>query len=96
MNKQELIDRVALTTNSTKLAAKVMVEHTLAAIEHGVMRDDETAIVNFGKFSRVHLQERVRRNPKTGAPVVVPEKHTVRFKAGEGFTALVNGERDGE
>ena len=96
MNKQELIDRVALTTNSTKLAAKVMVEHTLAAIEHGVMRDDETAIVNFGKFSRVHLAERVRRNPKTGAPVVVPEKHTVRFKAGEGFTALVNGERDGE
>ena len=96
MNKQELIDRVALTTSSTKVAARTMVEHTLAAIEHGVMRDGETAVVNFGKFSRVHLEERVRRNPKTGAPVVVPEKHAVRYKAGEGFADLVNGERDGE
>ncbi len=96
MNKQELIDRVALTTNSTNASARIFVEHTLAAIEHGVMRDGETALVNFGKFSRVHLAERVRRNPKTGAPVVVPEKHAVRFKAGKDFADLVNGERDGE
>lgn len=96
MDKQELVDRVALTTNSTKAAARIMVAHTLAAIEHGVMRDGETSVVNFGKFSRVHLPERVGRNPATGAPVVVPEKHTVRFKAGKGFADLVNGERDGE
>lgn len=96
MNKQELIDRVALTTDSTKSAARIFVEHTLSAIEHGVMRDGETAVVNFGKFSRVHLAERVRRNPKTGAPVVVPEKHAVRFKPGEAFADLVNGEFDGK
>lgn len=96
MNKQELVDRVALTTNSTKVAARIMVEHTLSAIEHGVMRDGKTNVVDFGTFSRKHLPERVRKNPATGAPVVVPEKHTVRFRVGKGFADLANGERDGE
>lgn len=92
MNKQELIDRVALTTNSTNHAARIMVEHTLTAIEHGVMRDNEVMIVNFGKFSRVLRKERVGRNPKTGAPVVTKEKHVVKFKPGTAFAALVSGD----
>lgn len=91
MNKQELIDRVALTTNSTNHAARIMVEHTLAAIEHGVMRDNEVMIVNFGKFSRALRKERVGRNPQTGAPIVMEEKHVVRFKPGKSFADLVAG-----
>lgn len=96
MNKQELIDRVALTSDATKKAAEHMVDHVLDAIQHGVMRDGETSLVNFGKFARVPVKERVRRNPQTGAPVVVPASMVVRFRPGKGFADLVNGERDGE
>lgn len=96
MNKQELIDRVALTANTTNVDARKAVDHVLAAIEHGVMRDGEVSVMGFGKFRRVRVAERVGRNPATGAPLVIPEKHTVRFKVGKGFADLANGERDGE
>lgn len=96
MNKQELVERVALTMGGTKTEAKDYVNHVLSAIEHGVMRDGDTSIVDFGKFERVAKKERVGRNPKTGAPIVIPAGHVVRFRPGQGFKDLVNGGRDGE
>lgn len=96
MNKQELIERVALTMGGTTTDAKDYVNHVIAAIEHGVMRDGDVSLVNFGKFVRVETKERVGRNPKTNAPLVIPAGHTVRFYVGKGFKDLANGERDGE
>lgn len=96
MNKAELIDRVALTMGGTHTAAADYVTHVLAAIEHGVMRDGDVAVVNFGKFERKSTKERVGRNPKTGAPLVIPAKHVVRFYPGKEFKDLVNGDLDGD
>lgn len=95
MNKQELVERVELTMGGTYMEANAYVDHIIAAIEHGVMRDGDVTLVNFGKFNRVPTKERVGRNPKTGAPLVIPARHVVRFTPGKGFKELVNGERDG-
>lgn len=91
MNKNELIARVALTQGTSKTAAAASVEAVLDAIGHGVMRDNEVMIVGFGKFTRVVRPERVGRNPQTGAPIVMEEKHVVRFKPGKSFADLVAG-----
>ena len=81
MNKAQLIEKVAEKTGLTK---------TLQIIQKSVAKGDEVKLVGFGTFSRLSRKSRNGRNPKTGAPVVIPGSKVPRFKPGKDFKDLLN------
>jgi nucleoid DNA-binding protein len=80
MNRKDIIDAVAEVLD-TKQAAIRAVDTTFEAIRAGLNRDRKVLISSFGTFRVRHRRPRQGRNPKTGAPVSVPPRSGIRFKA---------------
>ena len=82
MNKAQLIDAIAekagLTKADSKKALDAFVEATTDALKNG----DRVALIGFGSFSVSTRSARTGRNPQSGAPIEIPEKKVVKFKAG--------------
>ncbi len=66
------------------------VETTLAFLKAALASGQRIEIRDFGVFTTRDLPPRQGRNPKTGAPVAVPAKKAVHFKAGEALRHQVN------
>lgn len=64
----------------TVLDAMAAVNAVLAEIIANVKEGDGISLQGFGTFSTKITKARECRNPKTGAPVSVPAKSTIRFK----------------
>ena len=90
MNKAQLIQKLAERTDLTKTQAEDFLDATLEIIQKAVAKGDEVKLVGFGTFSRLNRKSRNGRNPKTGAPVVIPGSKVPRFKAGKDFKSLLN------
>lgn len=82
MNKAQLIDAIAekagLTKADAKKALDAFVDSTTEALKNG----DRVALIGFGSFSVSTRSARTGRNPQSGAPIEIPEKKVVKFKAG--------------
>ncbi|MBC7371454.1 MAG: HU family DNA-binding protein [Bdellovibrionaceae bacterium] len=85
MNKSQLIEKVALRTQSTKQQSEEFLAATLEVIQKAVSKGDEVKLVGFGTFSRTDRKARPGRNPKTGESVQIPESRVPRFKPGKDF-----------
>jgi integration host factor subunit beta len=84
MTKSELIDRLAqkqpqLAYRDIELAVKSLLELMTQQLANG----DRIEIRGFGSFSLHYRPGRVGRNPKTGEPVSLPEKHVPHFQPGK-------------
>jgi integration host factor subunit beta len=84
MTRTELIDRLAdgqphLNQEDVELAVKTMLDQMSDTLAHG----ERIEIRGFGAFSLRRRASRVGRNPKTGAPVALPERHVPYFKPGK-------------
>ena len=77
MTKAELIQAVASETGETS--------KTVGKVLRGVLRNIKTAdritFVKFGSFRKAERNARECRNPRTGAPVLVPNRTVMTFKA---------------
>jgi integration host factor subunit beta len=62
-----------------ELAVKTMLDQTSETLAHG----ERTEIRGFGAFLLRRRASRVGRNPKTGTPVVLPDRHVPHFKPGK-------------
>ncbi len=80
MNRKDIIDAVAEVLD-TKQEAIRAVDKTFEAIRAGLERDQKVLISSFGTFRLRNRQPRQGRNPRTGAPVSVPPRTGIRFKA---------------
>jgi DNA-binding protein HU-beta len=90
MNKAQLIEKVAEKTGLTKTQSEDFLDATLQIIQKSVAKGDEVKLVGFGTFSRLNRKSRNGRNPKTGAPVMIPGSKVPRFKPGKDFKDLLN------
>lgn len=90
MNKAQLVEKVAERTGLTKTQSEAFLDATLQIIQKSVAKGDEVKLVGFGTFSRLNRKSRNGRNPKTGAPVVIPGSKVPRFKPGKDFKDLLN------
>ena len=61
-------------------------------IAEALARGDRVELRGFGAFSTKHRKARQGRNPRTGAPVDVPEKFVPFFKAGKGLRERLNAD----
>lgn len=66
MNKGELIDVIASTTNVTKKEADAILAAMVDTIVEEVSEGNKVSLVGFGSFERRERQAREGRNPKTG------------------------------
>ncbi|MFW6224836.1 MAG: HU family DNA-binding protein [Bacteroidota bacterium] len=82
MNKAELIDAIASQANITKADAKKALDAFVNTTTKALKKGDRVALVGFGSFSVSKRSARTGRNPQTGAPIQIPAKKVVKFKAG--------------
>lgn len=83
MNKQELVLSIAEKTGTSQKQVKEYLEAFQESVLDAVSTDGKLLLVGFGTFSLVERKGRVCRNPKTGSPVNVPAKKTIKFKASD-------------
>ena len=91
MTKSELIER--LVEKNARLSAKDVDESVKAVLDamiQAMAGGSRIEIRGFGSFSLNYRPERVGRNPKSGASVVVPAKYVPHFKAGKEMWARVD------
>jgi DNA-binding protein HU-beta len=91
MNKQELVDAIAVKTGASKAVAADTLDALISAITTAVTKGDTVQLIGFGSFSTGARAARVGRNPATGAEIQIPAAKTVKFTAGKAFKDAVNG-----
>lgn len=91
MNKAELIEALADKAGVTKQNAKTMLDAYTDIITEKLAQKEEVIIIGFGTLTPREQNTRLARNPKTGTPVQIPARTTVKFKPGKFLLEAING-----
>lgn len=89
MNKQQLIEKIALETKMSKAHAEHMLNITVENIKKAVKKGDDVKIVGFGTFTKAKRKARIGRNPQTGKEIKIPAAWAPKFRAGAEFKSYV-------
>lgn len=82
ITKKELIDRISEATKLRRVQVKRVVQMFLDEVIAELGRGNRLEFRDFGVFETKWRRARRAQNPKTMAPVAVPQKRTVKFKVG--------------
>lgn len=82
ITKKELIDRIADVTSDRRVQVKKIIQQFLDEVIDELGKGNRLEFRDFGVFECKVRKARKAQNPKTLAPVAVPEKRTVKFKVG--------------
>ena len=82
ITKKELIDRIAEETQQKRVHVKRIVQQFLDEVIAELGKGNRLEFRDFGVFETRMRKARRAQNPKTLAPVAVPQKRTVKFKVG--------------
>jgi DNA-binding protein HU-beta len=91
MNKQSMIDAVALNGEMSKKDAEIAIMAVFEVITETLSRKEEVQLINFGTFSVKERNSRVGRNPKTQEVIQILACSVPHFKAGKGLKSAVSG-----
>ncbi len=83
MTKKDLVEVVAKKANLTNKAARDGVQATLNTIRDSLKRGEKVVLTGFGTFSIRARQQRVGRNPKTGAKITLAARKAPGFTPGK-------------
>lgn len=91
MNRADLIERLwaqsQLPRRTVDLAVNAIIKHMIETLAGG----ERIELRGFGSFSLRYRAAQVRRNPKTGDAITVPERYTPYFRPGRTLRKRVNG-----
>lgn len=90
MNKQELIENIAVSADITKAVAGRALDSVIDSITDSLRGGDPVVLVGFGTFSVRQRAARVGRNPQTGAEIQIKAANVPAFKAGKALKDAVN------
>ena len=90
MNKSELIDAIADSSELTKADASRALDGFIDAVTDALKNNDSVALVGFGTFSVKDRAERKGRNPQTGQEITIKAAKIPGFKAGKSLKDAVN------
>ncbi|MBO4453762.1 MAG: HU family DNA-binding protein [Paludibacteraceae bacterium] len=85
MNKQGLIEAVALKAQVSKAEAAKVIDAALEAAVEAVKKGEAIQLVGYATVSVIAKKARQAKNPRTGAIVSVPAKKVVKIKPGAKF-----------
>jgi len=89
MNKADLVNWIANKTAVTKKDVNSVLDAFVEAVTTTVKSGDTVTLTNFGSFLASQRKESQKRNPKTGAKVMVPAKKVPKFRAGKQFKDMI-------
>ena len=90
MNKSELIEAVAKSSDLSKAAAGRAVDAAVAAITGALKKGDSVTLIGFGTFKVTKRAARTGRNPRTGAELKIAARKAPGFSAGKTLKDAVN------
>lgn len=90
MNKTELIEALATKAGLQKTEAKKALNAYMEIVTECMSRKEEIALIGFGTLIPRPQTSRMARNPKTGTPVMIQARTTVRFKPGKFLLLAIN------
>ena len=90
MNKQELVEIVAESSDLSKAAAGRVVDTVFDTITDALKKGDQVTLVGFGTFLVRDRAARTGRNPQTGEPIEIKAAKNLAFKAGTALKDAVN------
>lgn len=85
--KRNLIDRIAIATNTKRVLVRKVVQKLLDEIVEEIVKGRRIEFRDFGVFECKDRKARVAQNPKTLDKVSVPPRKTVKFKPGRTMRA---------
>ncbi len=91
VTKKEIVDRIAERTRTRHVLVKEVVQSFLDEVITELARGNRLEFRDFGVFETRVRSARMAQNPKTLERVQVPEKRTVRFKAGRLMKKKIQG-----
>ena len=90
MNKTELILSIAEETGFSRKDVEIGLNAAIHQITKALVEGEKIQIVGFGAFETKVRAERMARNPKTGAPCMIPSRNSVKFKPGKYLLEQLN------
>lgn len=96
ITKKELIERIADSSEERRIHVKRIIQQFLDEIVTELGKGNRLEFRDFGVFECKVRKARKAQNPKTLAPVPVPEKTTVKFKVGRLVKEKLNAMSGGE
>jgi nucleoid DNA-binding protein len=90
VTKAELANKLSEVGISRRHARQV-VDFFFEQLVQALRQGEIVHLVGFGSFRYKIRRARKGRNPRTGAPVAVPAKRIVQFKAGNWLKGLIRG-----
>lgn len=90
VNKQELIDAVAVSADISKAAAGRALDGAIAAIRSSLKKGQTVTLVGFGTFYVGKRAARSGRNPRTGASIKIRAAKVPKFRPGKALKDSVN------
>ncbi|MEG1559815.1 MAG: HU family DNA-binding protein [Clostridia bacterium] len=85
MNKTEIIEMVAKSSELTKKDSEKAVNAMLSAIIGALKEGNKVQLVGFGAFEVRERSARTGHNPATGEPIEIPASKVPAFKPGKAF-----------
>lgn len=77
-----------------KREAEEILELILSIIKREIIKGNRIKLSNFGTFEVRHRGGRWGRNPRTGAPVLIPPRRWLSFHPAKSLVKLVNSPRE--
>ena len=90
MNKSELVDAIADSSDLSKAAAGRALDAVLETISGTLRKGEPVVLVGFGTFSAKDRAARTGRNPRTGDPIEIKAAKVPSFKAGKALKEAIN------
>lgn len=90
MNKAELIEALAEKAGLQKQKAKKVLDAYIDIVTEKMSQNEEIVLIGFGTLTPRPQTSRLARNPKTGTPVTIPARTTVKFKPGKFLLEAMN------
>lgn len=89
MTKAELVNQVAMNTGYSRRETLEIIEAAVAELKNTVASGEGVFIRGFGTFATKTRKQKVARNIKANASIIVPEHNIPSFKPAREFAAAV-------
>ena len=90
MNKSDLIDAIAKSSDISKAAAGRALDATVDSIKKALKKGDTVSLVGFGTFKVGKRAARNGRNPRTGETIKIKAARVPKFSAGKALKDALN------
>ena len=90
MNKTELVEAIASSTELTKTDVDKVVTALVEVVTDALAKGDKVSLKGFGNFEVRTRSERTGRNPRTGETMTIAAIKAPAFKASSALKKAVN------